>query len=54
MDEGLGAIFFVINGTEPRINLAVNKTVKRLKNILPDSVMSNVMAVMTNCTSLAG
>ena len=50
--DALHAIVLVVNGTDARINMTVENTFQRLKNMLPDSVIKNTIAVVTNCTSM--
>ncbi|DBA73435.1 TPA: hypothetical protein ACH3X1_011471 [Trebouxia sp. C0004] len=50
--EALHALVLVVNGSDARINIAVQNTFNRLRNNLPDSVIQNTLAVLTNCKSL--
>lgn len=50
--DALHALVLVVNGSDARKNIAVQNTFNRLKNNLPDSVVQNTMAVLTNCNSL--
>lgn len=50
--DALHAIVIVVNGSDARLHMAVQNTFNRLKNSLPDSVIANTLAVLTNCNEL--
>lgn len=50
--DDINAIILVANGSEARINKAVQNTFVRLRNNIPNDVLDNTLAVLTNCTDL--
>ena len=50
--DALHGVVIVANGTDPRCTVTVQNTFTRLKNNLPDSVIANTLAVLTNCNML--
>ena len=50
--DAIHAIILVVNGTHGRIDTTVRNTFARLKGMLPDRVLNNTLAVITNCTQL--
>ena len=50
--DALHAVVLVVNGSDCRLNMSLQNTFSRLLNNLPDSVVANTLAVLTNCTEV--
>ncbi|XP_021709462.1 uncharacterized protein LOC110679357 [Aedes aegypti] len=49
--EAIAAIILVINGAVARVTVSLRNAINRLKGVVPDILLNNLIVVLTNCSA---
>ena len=50
--RSLAAVVLIVNGSVARSTVNLKNTLVRLRGSMPDSILSNILVVLTNCSEI--